>query len=422
MDNTINNNIINNNRNNKIPVFSKIVTMLFVLIIFFSSGIIFEKWGGFTRLAPIIINFLRDKIFGDKFVLNTEKNFFLFNDILRQKFKQNKKEEELIVEKIDYTLNFKSKELTEYYINNSNKFSDIDYNALFQLVNNFSPNITPLYKKTLKNEGIWEKINISPETFKPLYAKTFIRSDPERDYSIVYIYKFDLDRLSLEFIPGKDDNTSDPVCDGRMNKNQMEKVLWAFSGGFQYKHGNYGMKYKGKIILPPTNGAATLLYYKDGTLKLEEWSKEFLYDDNILWFRQNEPMMIKDGKISPIIDNRFWGYTPANKDPVYTVRTGLGFTKNNELVFAFGDSLSAKTLAIGMISAGVVTGMHLDMNYYNTHLVNFTKTMTGKLKTFNENKVLSYYNNIYANGFHRDYFIITSKENFLTSSNKQALK
>jgi hypothetical protein len=185
--------------------------------------------------------------------------------------------------------------------------------------------------------------------------------------------------------------------------------MWVFSGGFQYIHGYYGMKYLNTEILPPREGAATLLFYKDGTYKITKWDESFRNDTNIYAYRQNEFMLIDNGQITPDI-NKMWGLTPNDVDPIYTVRSGLGFTKNNEMVFAFGDSLSAKTLAQAMIKAGVVTGMHLDMNYFNVHLVNVKRSNDGKIYTFNENKTLSFYKNIYTYASSRDYFIITANE------------
>lgn len=384
--------------------FTKIIVIFITIIIIFLSGIFFQQWGGFDRLIPIVINSLRNNIFGDNFVLYTEKKYSEFNDYFNQRFK---KEKIVINESVQYEINKDVKRLAENYLLNTDSLSIEDYEILNRLVSNFYPDISLVYPKTLINEGKWEKFNISPRTFRPFYAKTFIRTDIIRNYSIVYIYKFDMDRLKLNFIPGYKDSKND-ICNGMMSKEQKNRALWVFSGGFQYKHGHYGMKYKGEVILPPKNGAATLLFYKNGKYKIVEWSDNIKDSDSIIAFRQNELPLIINGNITTKI-NSLWGVTPKDTDPIYTVRTGLGFTKNNELVFAFGNNLSAKTLAIGMIKAGVVTGMHLDMNYYNTHFVHVDRTKDGRLKTFNENKVLSYYNNIYLNPSPRDYFILTKK-------------
>ena len=386
-------------------LFLKIFIATICIIIVFIIGMSFEKIGGLDKYAPIVINFIRKKFLGDKIVLNMEKKIFSLNDFLKQAYHNYPKN--IFENNNNHGINDHVVKTTEAYYKNHTSFHNNDYKQLSLLVQNFYQNIPSIYSKPIKNEGVWEKFFISSETFRPLYAKTFIRPDLKRSYVKVFIYKFDMDRLSLEFIPGKEDCTNDE-CNGGMTKNQKKRVLWMFSGGYQYVHGKYGMKYQGKIILPPKPGAATLLMNTDGSYNIIEWPKDMTDDNTCRTFRQNEKLLIINSKISPYI-NKLWGYTPKNVDPIYTVRSGLGFTKNNELVFAFGEDLSAKSLAIAMIKAGVITGMHLDMNYYNVHFVNVERTASGKLKTHSENEVLSYYKNIYSVYSNRDYFIIAEK-------------
>ena len=395
-----------NTKKQEVSIVIVICSIFFIIsIIIFFAGVCFENWGGFDKSAPIVINLIRKNILGDKTVLNIEKRYFSFNDFLKQKYKNGIDKTD---DKIDYKLNEQVINLTQDYFKDYTKFKTSDYNALSIFLQNSYPNIDPIYQKFIKSEGVWKKFFISPETFRPLYAKTFLRTDHRRGYAKVYIYKFDMDRLRLEFIPGKDDS-DDEKCSGRMSKEQRKRVLWIFSGGYQYIHGKYGMKYKDKIILPPNPGAATLLFYRDGTYKIIEWQKDMTDDTNAFAFRQNEIPLITNGKTNHSI-KKFWGFTPKDVNPIYTVRSGLGFTKNGELVFAFGEDLSAKSLAIGMIKAGVITGMHLDMNYYNVHFVNVERTKNRRLKTYNENEILSYYKNIYSVYSNRDYFILTEKD------------
>ncbi len=384
-------------------IFKSFLLVIF-FILFFIGGIIFEKWGGIERLMPNLINFIRNNFLGDQTVLELEKKYFDYID------KKNKEKYELSFDNTsdnsnDILINQYVIEIAKSYIESPNFLNDKDYSILKLLTDNYWENIPTLYENPLPKEGIWEKFDISPQTFKPLYAKTFLRTDLERGYTIVYIYKFDMDRLNLEFIPGSEDS---PKRDGKMTEEQKDKVMWIFSGGFQYKHGNYGMKHNGEILLPPKKGAATLFCYKDGSLEIKEWTEDTKDDENIIWFRQNELPLIVDGKITDKI-NKMWGLTPLNVHPIYTVRSGIGITKDNDIIFAFGESLSAASLALGMIKAGVVNGMHLDMNYFNVHFVRAVKNKYGRLETFNENDKLSFYKNIYTVTSLRDYFILTKK-------------
>lgn len=383
----------------------KIVAFIAILISVFLLGALFQSWGGTERLAPIVINFLRRNIFGDEFVLKMEKKVFSLRDAMKQKQAEEYMEASANLTEVTNPL---VKQIIEDYLSDHTKLGDRDQTMLKELTRYHTPNLEPIYPSAIVGEGVWEKFFISPSTFKPLYQKTFIRTDLKRGYSRVYLYKFDLDRLKLEHIPGKEDTEFD-FCNGEMSDEQRRKVRWIFSGGFQYIHGYYGMKYKNRVVLPPREKASTLLFYKDGSYKISEWKEEFASDPDIFAYRQNEFPLIIDGKITPMI-NKMWGLTPKDVDPIYTVRSGLGFNNNNEMIFAFGDNLSAKSLAEAMVRAGVVNGMHLDMNYYNVHLVNVARTNKGRLKTFNEHESLSYYKNIYSRTSDRDYFILTDKE------------
>lgn len=393
-------------KNNKVLHFLKFILILAFFGAFFLGGVKFEEWGGINRGAPIVINFLRNNFLGDEFVLKLEKKVFEINDIVKQNYYSDFVDH--TVDIVEIGINEKTTDLTRNYLTNYENYSQKDVDKLSAFINNYEENLKIMHESPVEGEGIWEKFMISPETFRPLYSKTFIRTDLKRKFVKVFIYKFDLELLNLEFIPGKDD-VEDEEINGRMTTEQRDTVMWIFSGGFQYRHGYYGMKSNNKLLLKPKKGAATLLFYNDGTLKIVEWDPKYLNDENIHSFRQNELMLVINGEVTPNI-NRLWGLTPKNVDPIYTVRSGLGLTDNNELIFAFGEHLSAQTLAEGMIKAGVINGMHLDMNYYNVHLVNVQKTETGRLLTFNENEILSYFRNIYSYYSPRDYFILTRKK------------
>ncbi|MCG8572559.1 MAG: hypothetical protein MJB14_20690 [Spirochaetes bacterium] len=384
------------------------IVISLAILCFFVAGMFFERWGGLDRVLPPIINYVRNNILGDQSVLFVEKKVFSFRDELKQKLHtpsettlQNLSEAPEIPHAI--TL-----QLRNQYLSDPAQFNNNDHNIFKKLNDHFVEHLIPYYENPLPNEGKWEHFIVDPQTLKPLYSKTFIRTDLEREYAIVYLYRFDMDRLKLEFIPGAQDCELE-ICDGKMSEEQRSKVLWIFSGGYQYQHGWYGMKYKNTVLLPPRKNIQTLFFYQNGSLKITPWHEENPYNKDVVAFRQNEFPLIIDGKINQYIDQRMWGGTPKDVDPIFTMRSGLGLDRHDDLIFAFGDNLSAHTLAKAMVEAGVINGMHLDMNYYNVHLVNITRNKDGRLITGNENNVLSYYRGIYTVLSNRDYFILTAR-------------
>ena len=399
-----------NKRNIFIILLRFFIKSMFIAV-FFILGMTFEQWGGVNRAAPSAINFLRNNIFGDEFVLRAEKKAFSVNDYMKQK--KHEREDKLIIAKNEITkkplVNEQVIKLANSYVLDYDSFNSEDIGKLKILSNNYFDNLEPLFDPVVKDEGIWEKHIISEKNFKPLYSKTFLRTDEKRKFVKVFIYRFDMDRLKLEFIPGKED-IEDEIISGKMSPDQINKVLWAFSGGYQYRHGNFGMKYNNEILLAPRNDASTIVFYNNGDIKITPWSDDYLDDSSIYAFRQNELPLIVDGKITEQI-NRMWGLTPDDVHPIYTVRTGMGLTADGDLIFAFGEHLSAETLALGMVRAGVIDGMHLDMNYYNSHLVSFDRNEQGSLMSRNENDVLSFYNKMYCHWHYRDYFILLDRSN-----------
>lgn len=396
-------------KKNKFLSFMKVFFIIFILFGIFYSGIKFSLWGGIDKLVPIVIDYLRDNILGDKLVLKIEKEYFSFNDSLKRILNLKKETDTLNenagLEKLE--INALLKTFTNEYIKNYKQFKTHDYEKISLFLKNSLSNITPLFENPIRNEGVWEKYYISAETYKPLYAKTFIRSDLNRSYVKVYLYIFDMDRLRLEYIPGNKDSEEE-FATGKMNSEQKKKVLWIFSGGYQYQHGHYGIKYNGKVLFPPKKGAQTIFFHKDGSIKISEWTPNTVDNIDIIHFRQNELPLIIDGRMNYDI-KYYWGFTEIDKDPIFTVRSGIGMTDNNCLVFAFGENLSPKSLCLAMTMAGVKDGMHLDMNYFNVHFIRVERSQNNRLKTINENDILSYYNNIYIYGSPRDYFIIGEK-------------
>ena len=260
--------------------------------------------------------------------------------------------------------------------------------------------------RATEKAGEWENFEISEKSGRPLWSHAVFRPDPERDYAVVHAYRFDLDRLRLEYVPARD--TAHGLS-GRMAPRQIEKVEWIFNGGFQYRHGRYGIRYADATIYPPRSGAATLMFLPNGGYDIVVWPENDAGAPAATTFRQNEIPLIMGGALSSRID-RTWGFTPKDQDPMYTERSAMGFTANNELVFAVGKPVSARTLAEAMRQAGVVKAMHLDMNHYNVHLLRAQRREGGALSTTNAVALCSYYGRLYLDPSERDFFILTSRE------------
>jgi len=59
--------------------------------------------------------------------------------------------------------------------------------------------------------------------------------------------------------------------------------------------------------------------------------------------------------------NDTWGYVEVNSAEFITWRSAVGLTKDGHLLYAAGNSLSARTLAEALAAAGAHTAMQLDI-------------------------------------------------------------
>jgi hypothetical protein len=167
-----------------------------------------------------------------------------------------------------------------------------------------------------------------------------------------------------------------PHGSGRIPRDPAvsRRVAAAFNGAFKTEHGHYGMMVHKRVLLPPIPGAATVVVLDDGRVGFGTWGTgkglagiAGVADGQIDSFRQNLDPLIDHGQSNPTKRN-LWGFTLPGKG-AQTERTGLCVTSSGHLVYAWGDDLSATSLAKALQMAGCDYAMHLDMNPYHTGFI-----------------------------------------------------
>ncbi|MFH1824269.1 MAG: hypothetical protein ABH873_03470 [Candidatus Firestonebacteria bacterium] len=298
---------------------------------------------GGESLISTLVNFSRD-IFGGEFIGNVEADFFIVKDWFDSKI---------------YTIKrfFTFKEAKKG-------------TQTFKNISEILPNINPVIKdENIIGEGLWISEDIAKTDIDktPVMAHTFIRPDMDKPYAVVDLLYIDSTEVKIVPVCGTVHPVSTTGLKGKgvipYDNDLRRRVLCAFNGGFQTIHGAYGMMVDGDIILPPKDGMATFCLYADGGMKMGVWGKDIFDSPSLVSFRQNLPPLIYDGKFNK--ENKFWGFSANKSKSIYVWRSGIGFRKDKKVIFAIGNSLSPNSLAKAMISAGVVMGMHLDMNFVN---------------------------------------------------------
>jgi hypothetical protein len=245
------------------------------------------------------------------------------------------------------------------------------------------PQVQTIWKVPEKGEGEWVAPEVpwlrtmpgaAPDAPLPIYV-TFVRPDEERPYAKVLFVAMDMRQLDLDMEAGVEDPEplTGPHGSGRIPRDPAvyRRVAAAFNGAFKTEHGHYGMMVHKRVLLPPVPGSATVVVLDDGRVGFGTWGADRaiggidgVRDDSIVSFRQNLDPLIDRGQVNPTGRN-VWGFTLPGKG-AQTERSGLCVTASGHLLYAWGDDVSATTLAKAMKMGGCDYAMHLDMNPYHT--------------------------------------------------------
>jgi hypothetical protein len=243
--------------------------------------------------------------------------------------------------------------------------------------------IPTIWKSPEAGEGEWvvpdmpwlrSVPGVSRDAPAPFY-RTYVRPDEERPYVKVLLVAMDARQVDVEMEAGVEDPEplTGPHGVGHVPRDPAvyRRIAVAFNGAFKTEHGHYGMMVHKRVLLPPVPGSATVVVLSDGRVGFGSWGPDRrvggiagVDDEAIVSYRQNLDPLIDGGRLNPTGRN-IWGYTLPGKG-AQTERSALCVTSSGHVVYAWGDDVSATTLAKSIKMAGCDYGMHLDMNPYHT--------------------------------------------------------
>ena len=279
-------------------------------------------------------------------------------------------------------------------------------------------NLTPLSinvdPKPLTGEGVWEDLPVGLFPGKEVMAHTFVRPDPARSFAITTIVQIDKSVIDIGSVAGTK-QPGGPVGlpgPGVVPKDIIDsgKLVAAFDGGFQYKDGAYGMIVGNTTYLPLKNDLGTLVGYKDGTIKIMDYQGQAL-GDNVAFVRQNCPLLVDNGDVAAADprNRQLWGRLVTGTVDIYTWRSGIGITKEGNLLFAVGNNLTPITLANALKTAGAVNAIQLDINPIWVRFNLFNSIGNGKYASTTLTKDLQDGSRQYLNGYEKDFFYLYAK-------------
>jgi hypothetical protein len=140
-------------------------------------------------------------------------------------------------------------------------------------------------------------------------------------------------------------------------------LVATFNGGFKLNTTGGGFYLNGTTRGTLTNGAASVVYYRNGTIKIGSWETEVRMTPEVAGVRQNLKLIVDHGRVPAAVNTDVLGSWGATLGGGYYVwRSGLGITKDGRVIFVYGPALDVQTLAGLLQRAGAVEALQLDIN------------------------------------------------------------
>jgi hypothetical protein len=226
------------------------------------------------------------------------------------------------------------------------------------------PNIRPIIHPALPGEGVWHATYANGGSRPPVLITSF-RPQPSYPRIVAGVAWIDHTRTSVMEYPG----ISEPAVampnrgPEEVPPNTRSRLVATFNSAFKLADSGGGFAYKGHTYAPMHDGIATIVGYTNGKVNVVPWSGGSTAGPNVLFARQNLPLIVNHGRANPNLNNGLqWGATLGNAVMVW--RSAVGVDKHGNLIYAAADYQTVGSLAQIMIHAGAVRAMELDINAY----------------------------------------------------------
>ena len=212
----------------------------------------------------------------------------------------------------------------------------------------------------LKTEGQWRPVGQTVGGVPAMYTTVF-RSEADYPSIVTYAVWIDATRTRLALYPGRyEPPNANPRGPMMIPQGQRQWALAAFNSGFKQKDGGGGWIVNGHVDVPMVAGRGTVVAYPDGRVDVLSWSSS-IPPGSVVLARQNLPLIVMNGKPNPALNaTQRWGYTLNNSVRVW--RSAVGVDAHGNLIYVAADNQTAPSIAAGLVRAGAVRGVELDIN------------------------------------------------------------
>ena len=215
----------------------------------------------------------------------------------------------------------------------------------------------------VSGEGQWrvlEKVH-----GEPAVVGTFLRDATYTSY-VNGIVSMDQRLVSFQLHPGNEDPGDTgwgPKSEPWIPPGLRAGLLATFNGGFKLDSAEGGFYLNGRTAGTLTPGAASIVYYRNGTVKIGVWDRTVRMTASVAGVRQNLKLIVDNGHVPATVNTDVetnWGATLGGG--YYVWRSGLGVTRDGRVIFVYGPALDVQDLADLLQRAGAVEGLQLDIN------------------------------------------------------------
>ncbi len=234
---------------------------------------------------------------------------------------------------------------------------------------NFAP---PFERSAQEGDGVWSPLGSEEE---PVMVRTVVHPHEASRFLSVHVVAIDLERLALHYMPGSDDmgnaTLPDPLEPGRIPRAHLPGLVAAFNGGFMPRHGRWGMKAAGVVIVPPRETGCTVALLEPNagagtvtTVAVAPWPRLAAHEPRAAYYRQTPPCLLDEGELHPQLlqgNEKPWG--GFNRNLVTRRRSAVGLDATGKTLFyAVGIEVGPRLLAEGLRYAGARQAAELDIN------------------------------------------------------------
>jgi Phosphodiester glycosidase len=214
----------------------------------------------------------------------------------------------------------------------------------------------------LSGEGQWRVL----ETVKgePAVFGTFLRPSSVYTSYVAGIVSMDQRLVSFQLRPGAEDpGPGNWKAQPWIPPGTRAGLLATFNGGFKIDTSGGGFYLNGDTAGTLTKGAASVVYYRNGTIKIGTWGSEVRMTSDVVGVRQNLRLIVDHGHVPASVNQDVLGSWGATLGGGYYVwRSGLGITRDGRVIFVYGPALDVQELADLLQRAGAVEALQLDIN------------------------------------------------------------